>query len=57
MFPDFDWGGYKTDLFWYYIPRGLKHTLILYVVGGIAFSLAVQSVLNKAKSICPGIMK
>ena len=57
MFPDFDWAAYKTDLFWYYIPRGLKNTLILYVFGGIAFSLAVQFVLNKVKSICLGIMK
>lgn len=46
-FSDFDWISYKTDIWWYYIPKGLSYTLIIYVVAGIAFSIIVQKIIDK----------
>ena len=47
---DFDWGSYKSNLFWFYQPRGLNCTLILYVVVGIVFSIIVQKEIDRIKA-------
>lgn len=57
IFSNFDWEKYKSDIFWYYAPRGFKHTLIIYVVAGIGFSIIVQMLLNKIKYIFLKIRK
>lgn len=49
LFPDFDWISYKNDIWYYYVPKGVKQTLILYVVAGICFSIAVQRAIDYAK--------
>jgi fucose 4-O-acetylase-like acetyltransferase len=51
-FPDFDWTKYKNDMWWYYMPRGLTQTLILYVVNGIVFSIIVQKLIIMIKKVC-----
>ena len=53
LFADFDWVEYKTNIWWYYKPKGLSYTLILYVVAGIAFSIVVQKLwtLLKEKAV------
>lgn len=48
-FSDFDWVGYKTNIWWYYMPKELEYTLIIYVVFGIAFSIVVQKVIDCIK--------
>ena len=45
-FADFDWVSYKTDIWWYYKPKGLGYTLIIYVVAGIVFSIMVQKAVD-----------
>lgn len=50
-FADFDWIGYKTNIWWYYIPKGLGHTLIIYVVIGIAFPIAIQKTINGFRKV------
>lgn len=50
-FADFDWTGYKTNIWWYYVPKGLGHTLIIYVVVGIAFPIAIQKVIDGYKKM------
>ena len=48
-FVDFSWDNFKTDIGWYYRPKGLWNSLILYVIGGIVFSIAVQKALDHVK--------
>ncbi|MBO4323992.1 MAG: acyltransferase [Lachnospiraceae bacterium] len=46
-FADFNWQSYKTDIFWYYVPKGLSYTTMVYVVAGLAFPILFQLLLNK----------
>ncbi len=48
-FYDFDWVKYKTDLWWYYVPRGFGNMLALYVISGILFSIVTQKVIDTIK--------
>lgn len=50
-FSDFDWVSYKTNIWWYYTPKGVKYTLIIYVVVGIAFSILIQKMIDQIKSL------
>lgn len=50
-FADFDWISYKTNIWWYYIPKGLGYTLIIYVIVGIAFPIAVQKFIDGFKRL------
>lgn len=49
-FSDFDLNNYKTNIWYYYQPKGLKHTLIIYVVVGIAFSIVVQKIIDVVRN-------
>ena len=49
-FADFDWWSYKSEIWWYYVPKGISHTLILYAVFGIAFPKFLQKILDIVKS-------
>lgn len=46
---EFDWVAYKTDLWYYYLPRGIGQTRILYLVAGIMIPIGIQWALNKLK--------
>ena len=50
LFPDFDWSAFHADIWWYYLPQGSSYTLILYVLGGILFSILVQKMLTRVSS-------
>jgi hypothetical protein len=50
-FENFDWISYKTEIFWYYIPKGIKHTLIIYLVAGIVIPIFIQKTINRIKSV------
>lgn len=45
-FADFDWYKYKTEIWWYYMPKGLVYTLIIYVVFSIVFSIVIQKIID-----------
>lgn len=48
-FYDFDWGKYKSDIWWYYKPWGIGHTLILYSIAGIVIPIVIQLLINRVK--------
>ena len=48
-FANFDWIRYKTDIWYYYMPKGVVYTLIIYSFAGVAFPILVQMLLNKGK--------
>ena len=48
-FADFDWIKYKTDIWWYYMPFNIEHTLILYTIAGIVLPIMLQQVINRLK--------
>ena len=50
-FLDFDWARYKTDIWYYYIPRGVEHTLIIYLIVGILFPIGIQKMIDWIKKI------
>lgn len=47
LFSDFDWPNYQGDIWWYYVPREVSYTLILYVIAGMTFPLLAQKGLIK----------
>ena len=51
-FADFDWTSYKTDIFWYYTPKGISYTAIIYVAAGLAFPVFIQKTIDKLKIRC-----
>jgi len=48
-FSNFDWNSYKTSLFWFYEPRHLKQTLIMYTVFGLTIPIILQKIINNLK--------
>ena len=50
-FSDFNWFEYKTNIWWYYKPKGMGLTLVIYVVVGIAFSILIQKMIDWIKSL------
>ena len=41
-FADFDWNAYHTNLWYYYLPKGLIQTRLIYIVVAIALAIAIQ---------------
>lgn len=52
-FQNFSWKSYKTDIWWYYTPKGIRFLNIFYLLMGILFPIAVQKCINMAKGILP----
>lgn len=50
-FPEFDWYAFKSDIWWYYNPWQVDHTMIIYPIAGIAFSVLVQKTIDRGKSL------
>lgn len=48
-FFDFDLNSFKTNIWYYYIPRNSHYSLTIYVVVGIIFSIIVQNILDYIK--------
>lgn len=47
---DFDLQAYKTDIWYYYFPKELRQTGILYIIAGIFIPIAVQVFCSKMRS-------
>lgn len=50
-FSDFDWAGFKTDIWWYYIPKNVGQMLILYTIAGLAFPILIQKGIDLTKKV------
>ena len=50
-FQDFNWFSYKSDLWWYYTPRGVVQVNILYMIAGIVLPVMIQYGIYCVKSI------
>lgn len=50
-FNDFDWISYKNDIWWYYVPKGIGQTLIIYLIAGIVVPVLIQRIINWLKKI------
>ena len=53
-FADFSWEAYKSDIWYYYKPRGLSDTLILYAAAGIILPVFIQKGIDRLKSAGKG---
>ena len=49
LFKDFDWDAYHSNIWYFYKPKGLSQTLIIYVVISIIFAIAIQRVIDWLK--------
>lgn len=45
----FDLNSFKTNIWYYYIPRNSHYSLTIYVVVGIVFSIIAQNILDYIK--------
>ena len=50
LFQDFDWTAYHTSIWYYYLPKGLEQTRIIYVFAAIAVPILIQKIINKCKN-------
>ncbi len=50
LFANFNIVAFKTDLWYYYTPRNIEQTLILYLIAGIVFPIIVQKLLTLIKN-------
>lgn len=41
---------YKNEIYYFYLPKGIKNFIILYVVAGFAYSLFVINIIDKIKT-------
>lgn len=48
---DFSWENYRKDIWWYYLPKGLEHTLVLYVIAGIIIPIIIQKAIDRLKKM------
>jgi len=56
-FFDFDLFSNRTNIWYYYMPENIYHTLIIYVVIGIAVSIYIQKIIDKLKLIFHNLTK
>ena len=47
IFNSFNWNRFKTDIWYYYIPKGLKQWLIIYALAGIFIPILINFILKK----------
>ena len=56
-FSDFDWIGFKKDIWYFYTPKQVSQMLIFYSVAGLVFPIILQKGINKAKNAILSISK
>ena len=49
LFPNFDWLEYKTNIFYYYLPKGIEQYTILYLIAGLMLPLAIAYIVGCVK--------
>lgn len=51
LFQDFNWKEYHSNPWYYYFPKGLSQTGIIYIVASIAIAIAIQKAIDKVKEV------
>ena len=49
VFSSFDWVAFKTNIWYYFVPRQFEYTLLLYVAAGLVLPIFWQCILNFIK--------
>lgn len=49
LFLKFDWSRCKSDIWWYYMPKDVEQTKILYLLAAIFVALLIQWILTQVK--------
>lgn len=57
FFSDFDQACYRTNIWYYYTPKGLEQSLILYTAAGILIPILIQKTIDLAKRTAPSKIK
>lgn len=50
LFQDFNWNEYHTSIWYYYFPKNLPQTSLIYAVVAILISILIQKVINIVKN-------
>ena len=51
LFLKFDWSRCKSDIWWYYMPKDVEQTKILYLLAAIFAALLIQWILTQVKKM------
>lgn len=51
LFLKFDWSRCKSDIWWYYMPKDVEQTKILYLLAAIFVALLIQWILTQVKKM------
>ena len=51
LFLKFDWSRCKSDIWWYYMPKDVEQTKILYLLAAIFVALLIQWILIQVKKM------
>lgn len=51
LFQDFAWKAYHTDIFYYYLPKGIQQIKIIYVFVSIVIAILIQLIINKVMKV------
>lgn len=49
LFSDFNWNEYHTNIWYYYLPKGLFQTRIIYIVVSIVLAIFIQKTVDYVK--------
>ena len=52
----FDWDKFKSDIWWFYWPKELPSTTLLYVAAGVLVPILIQQGLNFVKKKIPSMI-
>lgn len=47
---NFNWVQFKTNIWYYYLPKGLEQWCIIYLIAGIAIPILIDFILKKVKT-------
>ena len=47
MFPDFSMQEYKSEIWYFYVPKGITQFYIIYLVSGLAVPIIIQLAINQ----------
>lgn len=50
---DFDWEAFKSNIWYYYMPKENSYFGLVYVITGVSFSLMMQQIINVLKNHNP----
>lgn len=50
LFQDFNWIDFHSNIGYYYLPKGLQQTYIIYVFAGLSIGVIIQLIINRVKA-------